>query len=138
MDHSSQIKYCPHCRYYLYLQVHQEVPKDSENMSDDKQTYLSRLCRNCGFEQKDTEGGMVTETHLQQRANEGYKILLNKFTKQDPTLPHVKTIKCPSETCPTNTGSTEKDVIYIKYDPVNLKYLYICNVCDFQWRSRPD
>jgi|LakMenEpi03Aug12_release.lakeMendotaPanAssembly.Ray.scaffolds.fasta_scaffold449769_2 RNase P subunit RPR2 len=133
MDYSSKIKYCPNCRYYLYLQVHQE-----SKTPNDKQTYLSRLCRNCGFEERDTEGGMVTETHLQQRANEGYKILLNKFTKQDPTLPHVKTIKCPNENCPTNLSSTEKDVIYIKYDPVNLKYLYICNVCDFQWRSRPD
>jgi DNA-directed RNA polymerase subunit M/transcription elongation factor TFIIS len=133
MDNTSKIKYCPQCRYYLYLQVNLE-----NKTPDDKQTYLTRLCRNCGYEKRDNEGGMITETQLQRRENEGYKILLNKFTRQDPTLPHVKTIKCPSETCPTNTGKEDKDVIYIKYDPVNLKYLYICNVCDFQWRSRPD
>ena len=132
MDNPSKIKFC-RCGYHLYLQEHQEM-----KTPDDKQTYLSRLCRNCGYEQKDTDGGLVTEIHLQQRANEGYKILLNKFTKQDPTLPHVKTIKCPNETCPTNTSGKDKDVIYIKYDPTNLKYIYICNVCEFEWRSRPD
>jgi hypothetical protein len=133
MDSSSKIKYCPQCRYYLYLKVNRDTPSPEVN-----QSYLSRICRNCGFEQRDEQGGMITETQLQQRASEGYKILLNKFTRQDPTLPHMKTIKCPNETCPTNTGAAEKDVIYIKYDPMNLKYLYICNVCDFQWRSRPD
>jgi hypothetical protein len=27
-------------------------------------------------------------------------------------------------------------VIYIKYDSVNMKYMYICNVCGDSWRSR--
>ncbi len=133
MESVSKNKFCPNCRFLLYHQVHQE-----SKTPDDKRDYLSRLCRNCGFEERDTEGGLVMEINLQQRANEGYKILLNKFTKQDPTLPHVKTIKCPNENCPTNLSNTEKDVIYIKYDPTNLKYLYICNVCNLEWRSRPD
>lgn len=133
MESALKDKFCPLCRYYLYFQV----IKDNET-ADDELTHLTRICRNCGYSQKDETGGLITEVQLQQRASEGYKILLNKFTRQDPTLPHVKTIKCPNENCPTNTGSTEKDVIYIKYDPVNLKYLYICNVCEHQWRSRPD
>ncbi len=122
----------------LRHQIHEEVAKEDENLFDNKQTYLSHLCGNCGYERKNTEGGLVMEINLQQRANEGYKILLNKFTKQDPTLPHVKTIKCPNETCPTNTSSKDKDVIYIKYDAANMKFIYICTVCDFEWRSRPD
>jgi hypothetical protein len=27
-------------------------------------------------------------------------------------------------------------VIYIKYDVVNLMYLYICDICGEQWHSR--
>ncbi len=63
-------------------------------------------------------------------------MLLNEFTHQDPTLPHVKNIPCPNAECLTKTGAKERDVIYIKYDADNLKYLYICNVCKAQWRSK--
>ena len=103
---------------------------------DAKSGELLRLCRTCGFSEKDTQGGLAMETVVQERSSEGYKILLNEFTRQDPTLPHVVTIKCPKATCITNTGKQQRDVIYIKYDAVNLKYLYICNVCGEQWRSR--
>jgi len=116
------MRFCPECRYYLYLDV--------------EATNLTRVCKNCGYKEEDKTGGLILETHVQQRSSEGYKILLNEFTKFDPTLPHSKTIKCPRGECASNVGSTEKDVIYIKYDPTNMKYLYICTVCDKQWRSR--
>ena len=97
-----------------------------------------RICRNCGYNVAVEKGGLISETLVQQRSSEGYKILLNEFTRQDPTLPHAKTIKCPNAACASNGGGAERDVIYIKYDPVNLKYLYICNVegCGESWRSR--
>ena len=118
------MKFCPTCRYYLYL-----LP-DAESG-----TTLMRMCRACGYQEAD-EGGLVLETDLQEKTSEGYKILMNEFTKSDPTLPHLDTIKCPNEACSTNPGGTKKDVIYLKYDTVNLKFLYICNVCDHQWRSK--
>ena len=116
------MKFCPKCENYLYM--------------DAKSGELLRLCRTCGFSETDTQGGLAMETVVQERSSEGSKILLNEFTRQDPTLPHVVTIKCPKATCITNTGKQQRDVIYIKYDAVNLKYLYICNVCGEQWRSR--
>ena len=76
------------------------------------------------------------EIDLKEKTSESYKILLNEFTKGDPTLPHVNTIKCPNTECESNAGTKEADVIYIKYDAVNMKFMYICNVCDAQWRSR--
>jgi hypothetical protein len=33
-------------------------------------------------------------------------------------------------------GEVESDVIYLKYDAINMKYLYICNMCDTKWRSK--
>jgi DNA-directed RNA polymerase subunit M/transcription elongation factor TFIIS len=114
--------FCPTCRYYLYLQQEEDE--------------LRRICRNCGYQAKDERGGLIVEIDLKEKTSEGYKILMNEFTKQDPTLPHVSTIKCPNAECESNTGSKEKDVIYMKYDAVNMKFIYICNVCDVQWRSR--
>ena len=121
-DSMERVNFCPICRYYLSLKV--------------EDTSLTRLCRNCGYEKAVEKGGLITETLVQQRSSEGYKILLNEFTRQDPTLPHVNTIKCPNGSCGSNGGGKERDVIYIKYDTVNLKYLYICNVCGESWRSR--
>jgi DNA-directed RNA polymerase subunit M/transcription elongation factor TFIIS len=114
--------FCSVCKYYLYL--------------NQEENTLRRICRNCGFQEEDKKGGLVLEIDLKEKTSEGYKILMNEFTKQDPTLPHVNSIKCPNSGCPSNAGGKDKDVIYIKYDPVNLKFLYICNVCDTQWRSK--
>ena len=114
--------FCPTCRYYMYLE------QDANE--------LRRICRNCGYQELDKKGGLILEIDLKEKTSEGYKILMNEFTKNDPTLPHVNTIKCPNVSCETNTASKERDVIYLKYDAINMKYLYICNVCDAQWRSK--
>ncbi len=116
------MKFCPNCRYYLFL--------------DAQPNSLKRLCRNCGHEEEEEKGGLIVETVVQERASEGYKILLNEFTRLDSTYPHTKMIKCPNGSCASNSGGADRDVIYLKYDPVNLKFVYICNVCNQQWRSR--
>jgi DNA-directed RNA polymerase subunit M/transcription elongation factor TFIIS len=92
-------------------------------------------CLSCGIEEEQEGGCLLVETLVQERSSEAYRIMLHEFTRQDATLPHVKNVKCPKGDCPSNSG-TERDVIYIKYDPVNMKYLYICNVCGDAWRSR--
>jgi hypothetical protein len=119
----SSLKYCSVCENYLYMQV------DAESQE------LRRMCRKCGFKEE-SPGGLVMEMMIQQRSTEGYKILLNEFTRKDPRLPHIrKNITCPNTACESNHGK-EPDVIYIKYDVVNLMYLYICDICGDQWHSR--
>ena len=123
------IKFCPTCHNYLFPDVR---PADDGDVKHE----LRRYCKSCGYSEVDADGGIILETNLQEKVSEGYKIILNEFTRMDPTLPHVKNIKCPNTGCKTNAGQAESDVINIKYDAVNLKYLYICNVCGDQWRSR--
>jgi len=124
-DTDSSLKFCPVCDNYLYMEV------DPESQA------LTRLCRKCGHKEEDTKGGLVMEMMIQQQSSEGYKILLNEFTRKDPRLPHIrKNISCPSVTCDSNKGGKDPDVIYIKYDLVNLMYLYICDVCGEKWHSR--
>jgi hypothetical protein len=137
--------FCPVCKYYLYL-THVgpsavlpvetgPLPRSPLEQVDTDGETLRRICRNCGYQAEDKKGGLILEIDLKEKISEGYKILMNEFTKQDPTLPHVNTIKCPNTGCESNSGK-EKDVIYLKYDAVNMKFLYICNVCDTQWRSK--
>lgn len=121
----SNLRFCPVCENYLYTDV------DAESMD------LFRVCRKCGHKEKDTKGGLVMEMMIQQQSAEGYKILLNEFTRKDPRLPHIrKNITCPNVGCDSNKGGNDPDVIYIKYDAVNLLYLYICDICGEKWHSR--
>jgi DNA-directed RNA polymerase subunit M/transcription elongation factor TFIIS len=120
------MKFCPTCKYYLYLKAGAE--SEGENT-------LSRLCVNCGYTETEIKGGLISETMVQQKSSEAFKIMINEFTRQDNTLPHIKMIPCPKTTCPSNEGQ-ERDVIYMTYDAPGKKNLYICNVCGEQWKSR--
>ena len=161
--------FCKICRYYLYLEE-VSVVDDEKGDQESKKKELRRVCRNCGY-QEQMKGGLILEIDLKEKTSEGYKILMNEFTKDDPTLPHVHNLRCPSRACPSNKGrvypidnpaadaaqaaaaapqapqapqaavnedkgEVESDVIYLKYDAINMKYLYICNVCDTKWRSK--
>ena len=54
-------------------------------------------CLSCGIMEEQEGGCLLVETLVQERSSEGYRILLNEFTRQDPTLPHIKNVKCPIE-----------------------------------------
>ena len=128
---NQSIKFCPTCKFYLFPDVR---PATADAALPDE---LRRYCKNCGYSEKDDKGGIILETNLQEKVSEGYKVILNEFTRLDPTLPHVKNIKCPNnDGCKSNKGQADTDVIYLKYDGIHMKYLYICNVCGEQWRSR--
>jgi hypothetical protein len=151
--------FCKVCRYYLYLD---EVITADESDEKGAKKELRRVCRNCGY-QEVMKGGLILEIDLKEKTSEGYKILMNEFTKDDPTLPHVHNLRCPNRGCLSNKGraypadnpdaeaapaeaaakaanedkgEVESDVIYLKYDAINMKYLYICNVCETKWRSK--
>jgi DNA-directed RNA polymerase subunit M/transcription elongation factor TFIIS len=129
----SSLRFCPTCRYYLYLDTTSFTISFNQNAETPR---LRRVCRNCGHTEIEENGGLITELNLQEKVSEGYKVLVNEFTHLDPTLPHVHNIQCKNAECASNTGAKEPDVIYVKYDSTNMKFLYICNVCGEQWRSR--
>ena len=122
------MKFCPTCKFYLYL----------KSGGEESSGELSRQCINCGYSEKDIKGGLISETMVQQKSSEAFKIMINEFTRQDNTLPHTKMIPCPREMCPSNQGGVDRDVIYMTYDAAGKKNLYLCNVagCKQQWKSR--
>jgi DNA-directed RNA polymerase subunit M/transcription elongation factor TFIIS len=127
-EDTSTIHFCPVCRNYLFAKIEIDV--------ETQLSTLHRICYNCGYKQQNVKGGLVSEIIIGERSAESYKILLNEFTTQDPRLPHIHgTIKCPEAGCPSNGPGKESDIIYMKYDPVNLNFLYICNVCKYTWHS---
>ena len=119
------LKFCPHCDYSLYI-----------SMESNAERTLTYQCKACGYSKEEETGGVIMETVIQEKASDSYKVYLNDFTLKDPTLPHTTTLKCPNESCPSVGGGVASDVIYIKYDAINMKFLYICTHCKTHWRTR--
>ncbi len=66
-----------------------------------------------------------------------YECFINKYTKYDPTLPRVSSIPCPNKDCKSNLPD-EKDkikneIIYVRYNEEDMRYVYLCCNCDQSW-----
>jgi DNA-directed RNA polymerase subunit M/transcription elongation factor TFIIS len=109
-------------------------------ISEDDGNKLIYYCRNCGNEDEflNKENICVSKIEL-KKSEQKYSHIINKYTKFDPTLPRTNSIKCPNQTCLTNSTEADKrvdrEVIYVRYDDVNIKYVYLCSTCDTLWRT---
>lgn len=119
------MKFCEYCGDLLFLQTSEEE--------------LTLLCRHCGYSEKmapkTSAEALVLETNFGSTTQSQAISQLNEFTKLDPTLPHLNTIPCPNQECPTQADPATRDILYIKTDAKNLKYQYCCMVCSRQWSS---
>ena len=142
--------FCHKCAKMLYIRLLQE-----------ESNVLVYYCRNCGeSEQTITmENICVSRTDIVIK-EKAYLHDINEYTKLDPTLPRTNNIRCPNQSCPSNhnvdvfeSTATVKDkgsssnmplatdktvkseVIYYRYDDKNLKYIYICTLCDKMWKT---
>ena len=119
------MKFCKNCQYMLYIRL------DAENSNK-----LINYCRNCGNEDHllDSEK-MVISKHTVKKNQQDIDNIINKYTKLDPTLPRISRILCPNSECQTNTHEKPREIIYIRYDDINMKYLYLCSTCDSVWKG---
>jgi DNA-directed RNA polymerase subunit M/transcription elongation factor TFIIS len=200
--------------YYL------KISDEDGNIGDT----LIYYCRNCGHEDKTLSTSNICVSDMQLRTSEKkYTHIVNEYTKFDPTLPRINTIKCPNQECSSNgfaggagktaeakaeaaaskaaekankaaskaeekamkatlkaskaaaskkgqtkktglsqvleeqaeeeeaqveqaqaelqeqqveaSGENNREVIYIRYDDTNMKYVYLCVHCDTTWRT---
>ena len=117
--------FCTNCSNMYYIRIN----------SDDTNK-LVYYCRNCGNEDKllAIENVCVSKTQI-KKTEQSFSHIINKYTKMDPTLPRINTILCPNAACETNTKDLEREIIYIRYDDVNMKYVYLCSTCDTVWKT---
>jgi len=65
-------------------------------------------------------------------------MFINKYTKYDITLPRINYIKCPNNECSSNNkdfDTNNREILYIRYDNTNMKYIYLCSHCDIVWNT---
>ena len=115
------MKFCNKCDNMYYIRLNES------DMS------LTNYCRHCGNEDNSTDTNII----YSEETAAYNKDIVNEYTKLDPTLPRVHNINCPSSSCITNTepDKHEREVLYIRYDEDNMKYLYMCSTCDTVWRT---
>jgi aspartate carbamoyltransferase regulatory subunit len=98
---------------------------------------LNYYCRQCGNSEANLENNLcIIDTNMKETET-SFDYIVNEFTKLDPTLPRINNILCPNDDCVTNTheGSNKREIIYIRYNNVDMKYLYLCSTCDNIWKS---
>ncbi len=170
--------FCIKCSNMYYIRLSDEDPNS-----------IVYYCRNCGHENKNITLDSVTISRTNFKSSkQKYNSIINKYTKMDPTLPRINTIKCPNQACKSNQehehtrahaetprsrpreeGSkskasigaaaaavvpsvasvdvsveeqgggagehTEREIIYLRYDDVNMNFVYLCPVCDSVWNT---
>ena len=120
--------FCTDCNNMYYIRIN---PEDTN-----KHVYY---CRNCGKEDDNlaVDNVCVLKTQIKQ-GEQSFGHIINKYTKLDPTLPRVNNVLCPNTECATNKDGKDKvdrEIIYIRYDDTNMKYVYICAECDRVWKT---
>jgi DNA-directed RNA polymerase subunit M/transcription elongation factor TFIIS len=100
---------------------------------------LVYYCRKCGNEDTlfSADNISITQTEL-QKSEQTFSHIINKYTKLDPTLPRTNKVLCPNKECETNTRDLEREIIYIRYDNTDMKYVYLCPTCDTVWKTNSD
>ena len=117
--------FCSVCNNMYYLRIDEQNPNK-----------LDYYCRNCGNEDKNLthENMCVSKTYIKKN-DQSFNHIINEYTKLDPTLPRVSTILCPNPECETNVKNTKREIIYIRYDDINMKYVYLCSDCSTIWQT---
>jgi len=119
-----EVSFCNGCENMLYLYVNSETSK------------LYHACRSCGNTEKvdDTKSRHVYN-NKQSDLDISEIINLNPYISHDVSLPEIKgnkNIKCKNELC----DGEDTNIKYIKYDSVNMKFIYICTHCGSKWINK--
>lgn len=120
--------FCLNCNNMYYIKL-----------EDDDCNKIIYYCRNCGNTNSDllNVGQCLLKENISKNENK-FNISINKYTKLDNTLPRVNNIRCPNKNCLSNDNdfsTNEREIIYIRYNEQNMKYLYLCSHCDHSWNT---
>lgn len=117
--------FCTQCQNMYYISID---PDDTNK--------LVYYCRNCGNQDDTLSVDNVTVSKSQlKKSEQEFSHVINKYTKLDPTLPRINKVLCPNPECSTNTKDEAREIIYIRYDDKNMKYVYLCSTCDIVWKT---
>ena len=124
------MNFCSNCDNMYYIKLNEE------------ENELVYYCRNCGnIDTSPTENSLVISGSNFKNEDAFIGSFINSYTKYDPTLPRTNLLKCPNTDCVSNKKHDKDDkttntpeIICIRYDAIELKYIYLCSVCETAWK----
>jgi DNA-directed RNA polymerase subunit M/transcription elongation factor TFIIS len=120
MSSNITIEFCDFCDNMVY-------------MSLEKENKATWYCKNCNHKKDiDEEDKIITILDKKYNNELEYLIYLNPYLKYDNTLPHIHNLECTNKSCTKKEGQ-ENDIIYIRYNNEDMKYIYICTYCNQNW-----
>ena len=120
--------FCEKCQNMFYIKL--------ENEDCNKIIYYCKNCGNSNDNLLDNKKCILKESF--GKISNNFDNVVNKYTKLDITLPRINYVKCPNEKCDSNSSdfdNSNREIIYIRYDDINMKYLYLCSHCEFKWNT---
>lgn len=121
------MEFCVFCDNMLYV----KNAKEEEDQFD-----VKYYCKNCNYSKSisDKKESLLLINNLYS-TERSHALYVNPDIEHDPTLPHVDNIDCPNEACIAKKSKQSNDVIYLKYDVPNIRYLYFCVHCKHFWKN---
>ncbi len=123
--------FCEVCENMFYIKLNED---DSNN--------ILYYCKNCGNENNTLAKDNICVSSVNYReSSQNFNYIVNEYTKLDPTLPRVQNVLCPNDDCITNSkdnkdkNKIEQNIIYIRYDDSNKKFVYMCTHCEKVWKT---
>ena len=94
---------------------------------------LKYMCKSCSsYKKVDANfNPCVHKTNYGGDEKIFYEMFVNEYTFIDPTLPRSKQIHCPN--CSKKESHKETEVIYVRYNDADMKYIYLCCDCKNAW-----
>lgn len=113
--------FCDQCNNMYYLKI--------QNI--DQQEQLIYFCRNCGNEKTNLDIQDLQIYHSSNEIDFDGSHLVNEYTKYDKTLPRTKLVTCPNAGC-----KKDGEILLLRYELQNLKFLFICTSCNHTWKLK--
>jgi DNA-directed RNA polymerase subunit M/transcription elongation factor TFIIS len=114
------MKFCAVCDNMLYVDL-------------DADGGLLHVCKSCANVVRADREVVLDTNYVDDYTR--YKQYMTPYLKHDPTLPRSTTIPCANGDRCTRPAGAPSEVLYVKYDAVNLRFLYNCVHCDAFWKS---
>ena len=120
------MQFCSKCDNMYYIRL-----------SNTEDNTLVHYCRNCGNEDATISSSDLSVSNIQlKNKKQNHGIYINEYTKLDPTIPRIADVDCPNKACICNTSQeVDTDILYVRYDDDNIRYIYMCCHCDTKWKS---
>lgn len=129
-DRGVAMEFCEVCDNMLYLSEFTRA----EGQPGPPGRFLTKYCKNCGFRKEmDSQrtGAIRVAKSLYSEDDLLYAQYQNKYLRYDNTLQRVRDpkLRCPAEGCKGD------EVLYVKYHPQHMRYLFCCDACGTTWRK---